>query len=246
MQDTVLQLLLQSDEEGGSKGSNKATIQYMCEKAKDSVAFINLEGYSVGKAIVTRKGIITFNFKITGEEAHSSKCATNGANAIAEAAHKIIELEKIKDEKGLTCNCGVISGGTVPNTVAGYCEFKANVRFATAEQLEWIKEHVKKVAETVYVKGCSCEVEQYGFRVAMEYCERNVELLEKINQVFDKVGLSRLEAAGGMGGSDAADVTVFGIPCIDDLGAIGGLIHNTGEYAYLNTLKRLAAIICNL
>ena len=248
--DRPIQLLLQSDEEGGSRPSNKATIRYMCEKAKDSIAFINLEGYSVGKAIITRKGIITFNFKITGEEAHSSKCATNGANAIAEAAHKIIELEKIKDEKGLTCNCGVISGGTVPNTVAGYCEFKANVRFATAEQLEWIKEHVKKVAKTVYVKGCSCEVEQYGFRVAMEYCERNVELLEKINQVFDKVGLSRLEAAGGMGGSDAADVTVFGIPCIDDLGAIGGLIHNTGEYAYLNTLydtpKRLAAIICNL
>ena len=248
--DRPIQLLLQSDEEGGSRPSNKATIRYMCEKAKDSIAFINLEGYSVGKAIITRKGIITFNFKITGEEAHSSKCATNGANAIAEAAHKIIELEKIKDEKGLTCNCGVISGGTVPNTVAGYCEFKANVRFATAEQLEWIKEHVKKVAETVYVKGCSCEVEQYGFRVAMEYCERNVELLEKINQVFDKVGLSRLEAAGGMGGSDAADVTVFGIPCIDDLGAIGGLIHNTGEYAYLNTLydtpKRLAAIIYNL
>ena len=248
--DRPVQLLLQSDEEGGSKGSNKATIQYMCEKAKDSVAFINLEGYSVGKAIVTRKGIITFNFKIKGVEAHSSKCATEGANAIAEAAHKIIELEKIKDEKGLTCNCGVISGGTVPNTVAGYCEFKANVRFATAEQLEWIKEHVKKVADTVYVEGCSCEVEQFGFRVAMEYCERNIELLEKINQVFDKVGLSRLEAAGGMGGSDAADVTVFGIPCIDDLGAIGGLIHNTGEYAYLNTLydtpKRLAAIVYNL
>ena len=248
--DRPVQLLLQSDEEGGSRGSQKATINYMCQKASKSVAFINLEGYSVGKAIITRKGIITFTFKITGQEAHSSKCATDGANAIAEAAHKIIELEKIKDEKGLTCNCGVISGGTVPNTVAGYCEFQANVRFATAEQLEWIKEHVKKVADTVYVKGCKCEVEQYGFRVAMEYCERNVELLERINQIFDKTGLSRLEAAGGMGGSDAADVTVFGIPCIDDLGAIGGLIHNTGEYALLETLhdtpKRLAAIICNL
>lgn len=248
--DRPIQLLLQSDEEGGSRGSNKETIKYMCEKAKDSVAFINLENYVPGKAVLIRKGIITFNFKITGKEAHSSKCATSGANAIAEAAHKIIELEKIKDEKGLTCNCGVISGGTVPNTVPGYCEFKANVRFANSEQLEWIKEHVKKVADNVYVEGCSCEVEQYGFRVAMEYSQKNVELFEKINIIFEKNGLSRLEQTSGHGGSDAADVTVFGIPCIDDLGAKGGLIHNTGEYAYLDTLhdtpKRLAAIICDL
>ena len=237
--------------EGENNGkNNKEPIRCICEKAKDSAAFINLENYDEGKAIIIRKGIITFNFKITGREAHSSACAIAGANAIAEAAHKIIELEKIKDHKGLTCNCGVISGGTVPNTVAGYCEFKANVRFATSEQLEWIKEHVQKIADTVYVKGCSCEVEQYGFRVAMEYSDKNAELLERINGIFEKVGLSRLEASLGLGGSDAADVTVFGIPCIDDLGARGGLIHNTGEYAYLDTLrdtpKRLAAIICGL
>lgn len=242
-----VRMLLQSDEEGGSRLSNKATIKYICEKAGDSAAFLNLEGYESGKAIIKRKGIITFNFKIKGREAHSAACAVAGANAIAEAAHKIIELEKIKDHDGLTCNCGVISGGTVPNTVPGYCEFKANVRFATAEQLEWIKEHVKKIADTVYVKGCSCEVEQFGFRVAMEYCDKNAELLEKMNNIFEKVGLSKLEASSGVGGSDAADVTVFGIPCIDDLGARGGLIHNTGEYAYLDSLcelpKRLAAVI---
>ena len=245
-----VQLLLQSDEEGGSRGSNKATIRYMCEKAKDSVAFINLEGYSEGKAILTRKGIVTFTFKITGQEAHSSKCATAGANAIAEAAHKIIELEKIKDEAGLTCNCGVISGGTVPNTVPGYCEFKVNIRFATAEQLEWITEHVKMIADKTYVKGCTCELERFSYRVAMEKCDRNYELLDRINDIFEQNRLSRLEAAGTASGSDAAEVTVYGIPCIDDLGAFGGLIHNTGEYAFLKTLrdtpKRLAAIICNL
>lgn len=125
-----------------------------------------------------------------------------------------------------------------------------NIRFATAEQLEWITEHVKMIADKTYVKGCTCEVERFGYRVAMEKCDRNYELLDRINDIFEQNGLSRLEAAGGTGGSDAADVTVYGIPCIDDLGAIGGLIHNTGEYAFLKTLrdtpKRLAAIICNL
>jgi len=204
----------------------------------------------VDKSCILRKGIITYVFKVHGIEAHSSICATHGANAIAEAAHKIIELEKLKDAKGLTCNCGVISGGSVPNTVAGYCEFKANIRYATAEQLEWVSEYVKKVADTVYVEGCTCEVERFGFRVAMEYAERNAELLDKINLIFDKFGMSRFEPMAGNGGSDAADATAFGITCLDNFGADGGRIHSPEEFALLEELhdmpKRLAAIICNI
>ena len=239
-------LLLQSDEEGGSMGSNKATIGYMCEKAKDSVAFLNLEGYAPGKVCIARKGIITFTFKIKGIEAHSSRCATDGANAIAEAAHKIIELEKLKDAEGLTCNCGVISGGSVPNTVAGYCEFKANIRFATADQLEWVRGYVKEIADTAHVKGCVCELEQTGFRVAMQYEERNQRLLDRMNEIFESVGMSTLEAMSGKGGSDAADATVYGIPCLDSLGTAGGRIHSPDEFSYLESLresaKRLAAV----
>ena len=45
-----------------------------------------------------------------GVAAHGAYCAIEGANAIAEAAYKIIELNKYKDDDGLTINCGVISG----------------------------------------------------------------------------------------------------------------------------------------
>ncbi len=242
-----VRLLLQSDEEGGSRGSQKATIGYMCEKSADSAAFLNLEPYEKGKICTRRKGIITFNFKIKGIEAHSSRCATSGANAIAEAAHKIIELEKLKDKDGLTCNCGVISGGSVPNTVAGYCEFKANVRYATAEQLEWVREYARKVAQTVYVKGCECEVEEFSFRVAMEKAECNYELADKINGIFGKVGLSQLEKNFGLGGSDAADVTTYGkVPCVDCLGVEGGKIHNPEEYAYIDSLKEMAKRVASI
>ena len=248
--DRPVKFLLQSDEENGSRLSNKATIQYMCEQAKDSVAFINLEGYNPGTMCTVRKGIVTFTFKIHGIEAHSSSCAKRGANAIAEAAHKIIEMEKLKDDAGLTCNCGVISGGTVPNTVAGYCEFKANIRFANAEQLAWVTEYAKQVAETTHVSGCTCELEQFGFRVAMEPCEMNDKLATRINEIFEDVGFSALKPFAGKGGSDAADTTVFGIPSIDQLGAEGGRIHSPEEYAVLSSLpelsKRIASLICKL
>ena len=239
-------LMLQSDEEGGSRGSQKATINYMCQRAQGAVAFLNLEGSAPGKACLVRKGIVTFKFTVTGVEAHSSRCAVAGANAICDAAYKIIELEKLKDDAGLTCNVGVVGGGSVPNTVAGSCEFLANVRFVNAEQLEWVKEYAQKVADTVHVPGCTCKVEIYGSRLAMEYAQRNVELLEKMNAIFDGCGLSRLEGVKCNGGSDAAEITCAGVPCIDNLGVQGGRIHSAEEFAIIPSLfesaKRMAAV----
>ena len=246
-----IMLLLQSDEEVGSRTSNKATIRYMCEKADGATAFINLEENVRDGICVARKGIITFTFRIHGVEAHSSSCATSGASAILEAAHKIIELEKLKDAEGLTCNVGLISGGSTPNTVPGSCEFKANVRFATAEQLEWVKAYAMKVADTVYVQGCTCDMEVFGFRVAMEEKQINLDLVERMNVAFEKAGLSRLSPIKCTGGSDAADVTTYGkTPCVDNMGVHGRRIHSPQENADLASLsemaKRLAAVILYL
>ena len=245
-----VKLILQTDEEVSSATSNKQTIGYMCDRALESVAFLNLEGSDKGKACLIRKGTITFTFKIEGVEAHGSQCATKGANAILDAAHKIIELEKLKDDEGLTCNCGVISGGTVSNTVPGYCEFKANIRFANTDQLNWVREHVKSIAETVHVPGCKCSVNNPKGRVAMEYSEKNVALLARMNEIFAENDLPVLEAAKRKGASDAADVTFAGAACIDSLGVRGGKIHSPDEFAYIDSLaeaaKRLVCVAANI
>ena len=245
-----VKLILQTDEEVSSAISNKATIGYMCARALESVAFLNLEGHTEGKACLQRKGTITFTFTVEGIEAHGSNCATAGASAILEAAHKIIELEKLKDNEGLTCNCGVISGGSVPNTVPGHCEFKANIRFANAEQLAWVRNHVKEVAETVYVPGCKTMINDPPGRVAMEYSEKNVALLARMNEIFVENGIPTLEAASRKGASDAADVTAAGAACVDSIGVRGGKIHSPNEYAYIDSLaesaKRLAAVAANI
>lgn len=244
--DRPVHLLLQSDEEVGSRFSKKETINFICEKAKDSVAFINLEGSKKGHACLIRKGIVTFTFTVTGKEAHSAKCATIGSNAIAEAAHKIIELEKIKDEKGLTCCCSIINGGTASNIVPGKCVFKANVRFATQEQLEWIRNYTKEIAQKTHVEGCSCTVTESQGRPAMEYCERNIQLLEQMNAVFEKCSLPILEISKSLGGSDAAYTTVYGIPTVDSLGVRGEFIHTPDEFAYIESLAEAAKRLVSL
>ena len=81
----------------------------------------------------------------------------------------------------------------------------------------------------------------------MELCDRNIQLLEKMNTIFEQNGFSRLEIGSRNGGSDAADVTVYGIPCIDSIGVMGENIHSIDEYAILRSLaesaKRLASVI---
>ncbi len=242
-----IRFLLQSDEENSSLFSEKKTIGYICEKAKNSAAFINLEGGEVGLACLQRKGVLNFTLTVTGQEAHASFCAIKGANAICEMAHKVIELEKLKDDEGITCNCGVIEGGTVGNTVAGSCKMKINIRFATEEQRKFAIDYVEKIANTTYVKGCTCSVQLDNSRIAMEYTERNVKLLEKMNKIFIANGMSPLKASKRRGGSDAAEITMIGVPTVDNLGPIGEAFHTTEEFAYVDTLleqaKRVASVI---
>lgn len=240
-----VKLILQTDEETSSKQSQKKSVEFMCRMAKDSAAFLNTESNYDEKVVLIRKGIARYRLVISGRSAHSSKCP-QGASAIAEAAYKILELEKLKDTDNLTCNCGVIHGGTVANTVPDHCEFIADIRFATQEDYAQVEKLIQTVADTVYIPGCSCQVEKVSFRPAMPLCERNAELLEAMNRIYAQVGLSPVEMKMETGGSDAAYTTIAGIPTVDSIGVTGGRIHSPEEFAYLRSLaeaaKRYAAV----
>lgn len=241
-----VQLLLQTDEENGSSSSKKATIEYICKKARGSVAFFNLEGHKDNTAVLQRKGILRYLFTVSGKALHSSRCA-EASNAIAEAAYKILQLEEMKDADGLTCNCGVISGGTSANTVAEKCCFYADIRFSSIEEAEAAKEKVKKIAEASKIRGCTCKAEEVSYRPAMIKCERNSELLCKMNEIYAANGMPVLNGRSCLSGSDAAYITECGIPCVDNIGTEGGNIHSVNEYIELNSLaesaKRIAAPI---
>ncbi len=245
-----LMLLLQTDEEVGSSLSEKATIRYICKRAEGAEAFLNLEGSQPGRVCIARKGILNYRFTVCGVEAHSSACAEEGASAIAEAAHKILALEKMKDPDGLTCNCGLIRGGTTPNTVAGLCEFVANVRYSTEEELALVTQRVREIAAHSTVPGCTCRVEQISHRIAMPPAERNLHLLQRVNGILADCDQPTLEPCKRNGGSDAADVTAAEIPCLDCLGVTGGGIHSPNEFALNDSLRepalRLALIATHL
>ena len=241
--DRPVMLILQSDEEVSSRFSQLRTIDFMCEKAKDAVAFLNTEGCSGTNgvndnlAILLRKGIVRYNLTVKGKSVHSCR-SFDGANAVLEAAHKIIELEKYKDTKwGITSNCGIINGGSAANTVPEECTVTVDFRFPDKEALDEIEAFVNEVAETSHVDGTSCEVVRISHRPAMVKSELNVKLLEKINEIYSDCELPVLESGSSRGGSDAAYTTNAGIPTVDNLGVLGDRIHSADEHAYLFSMK---------
>ena len=244
-----VKLLLQSDEEVGSRPSKKATINWICQQAKDAVAFLNLENNRNDNAGISRTGIARYEFTVTGKAAHSAACNT-GASAIAQAASILLELEKLKERNVLTCNCGLISGGSTPNSVPEKCTFVADIRYRDDEQLAIAKELLEKVSNTEYIPGCSSTYEQISYRVSMPVMQRNLDLLEQVNKILTDAGMAAMAPVALGGGSDAADVTAAGIPCLDGMGPKGGGVHSRNEFAYLASLpeaaKRVATILYNL
>lgn len=240
-----VRLLLQSDEETNSTTSNKETINYMCQKAADSIAFLNCESIRGNTAVLWRKGICRYRFEISGQSIHASRCAEGGASAIAEAAYKVIELEKLKDMEGLTCNCGLINGGTSANTVPDMCTFVAEIRFNNLDEQKKGEKILEAVAQKSYISGTSSIMTKISSRPAMEKNSLNFELLEKLNKIYSECGLPVLSPRQSLGGSDAAEITCAGIACVDSIGVAGDKIHTIDEYAVVSSLseaaKRIAA-----
>lgn len=241
-----IKLIVQTDEEKNSRPSGKDTIRIMLEESRGAVAFLNCENIreNTHTAVLTRKGIVQYEFKVIGKSVHSSKCP-DGISAIAEAAYKIIELEKMKDMDGITCNCGMISGGTADNTVPGECFFTADIRFRSDAEYKIISETVRHIAEKSYVGGI-CTVKERPHRPAMIETKENLKLLEKMNKIYGENSLPTLTARDCLGGSDAAYTTEAGIPTVDSIGVSGNAIHTVEEFGVLDSLteaaKRLAAV----
>lgn len=240
-----VKLIIQSDEENGSRNSKKTTVQYMCEKAKDSICFLNTELAKENKMIIAMRGICKYRFEITGKPVHSSRCF-KGVSAICEAAQKIIRLESYKDGNSITCNCGLISGGTAENTVPEKCTFTADFRFKTMDEQKEIAKAVEEIASTSFVEGSSCTYTLVSSRCSMPKTEKNIELFEKIKKIYSENGLGEFEMAEFLGGADSADLTNFGVPTLDGFGLLGGRIHQLGEFARLDSIayaaKKLASV----
>lgn len=157
----------------------------------------------------------------------------------------VLEIEKFKEPDGVTMNCGIIAGGTALNVVPEKCEVTIDVRFSTMEQMKRAHAFLEELVQKTTYAGTSAELERVSSRSPMELCQANLQMLDRLNRIYESVSMPTLEVTKSAGGSDAADMTARGIVTVDSVGVRGSGLHSKDEYAKVPSLvdaaKRLAA-----
>ena len=149
-----VRLVLDPDEENGAY-IGEAGGQFIRGAVRGCMAALNLESGRDGSLTVGRKGVLRAELTVRGTAAHAGNDYFSGVSAIREAAHKILELERISSPEGITVNCGLIRGGSAVNTVPEDCTVDIDVRFKNETQQEEALTHLRRVAETAFVPGTS-------------------------------------------------------------------------------------------
>ena len=245
-----LKFIMIGDEELSEGLSGEAGKSFIRDSARGCAAAITLEGSFGNKITVGRKGSIRYKVCVTGKATHAGESYANGISAIKEAAWKILEIEKPSNQEQITYNCGLLNGGTAPNTVPENAEFTLYNRYWRMEQRQEIKDHVEGIVAKSFIPGTHSTFEVIRERLPMEATEDNYALAEHINITCQKYGFGDRVPHLQSSGSDASYTTMAGAPSVCTMGPRGGCIHSKDEYLEAETLissaKILAATIVEL
>ena len=214
---------------------------------KDSVkgfkAALNCESGRRNGLVTGRKGILRMEMEVTGISGHSGVDYFKSANAIREAAHKIIALEENSRQGGATYNCSVVSGGSAANIIPDKCCFTVDIRVCDNKAMAEAEAFVEKVAACVYVPGCSTTVRKVSCRPPMEQNEDSMTLFEKFRDLSLRLGMGDLSPIFSGGGSDSSYTQLAGVPSICALGPYGGGVHRRDEYVVIDAIPERAGLL---
>ena len=241
-----VKLIFSGDEEVGHRNSDGAEV--FSEDAGIMEAALNCEsGMLDGRVAVGRKGGLGMKMVIEGVAAHAGNNPQDGRSAIKEAAYKIIEIEKHTDYEGTTFNCGIISGGTVPNQVPDHCEFSIDCRIKTEEAGKEAVRLMQSIADKAYVDGTRTTlIVPSGIGKPMEANEANMALFERYEEASRTAGAIKPRAFFSGGGSDASITSGAGVPSICTVGIRGADNHSLRERALLPSLKERSRVLLAL
>ena len=228
------------DEEIGSPFSGPV----IRELAPQHDAALVLEGARAnGDIVSSRKGITDFTIVIEGRAAHAGVEPEKGRNAILQAAHTIQDLQGLNGRwPGVTCNVGVVRGGTRSNVVAERCELQLDLRSPELATLEEAEAEVARICADVVVPDVTIALDQHGWHRPMEKGEGGARLVDIAVGAASELGFPLRDAATG-GASDANTTSSAGTPTIDGLGPVGGDDHGPAEWVDLSTIVPRTALL---
>ena len=220
------------EEEVGSPTS-RARIEEAARGHK--YALIMEPGRDGDRVVTSRKGVGRFTLTVKGAASHAGVRHEDGRSAIHEMARQIMRIEAKTDyARGITCNVGLIQGGTGVNVVPAECRIDVDLRVPSqllAEEMTHWFLNLEPIGKDV-----TLTVEGGMNRPPYQKDAGIAELFGKAQAIYREIGKELLDVPLTGGGSDGNFTAALGIPTLDGLGADGKGAHAAYEQIYFSSL----------
>jgi glutamate carboxypeptidase len=220
------------EEEVGSPTS-RARIEEAARGHK--YALVMEPGRDGDRVVTSRKGVGRFTLTVKGAASHAGVRHQDGRSAIHEMAKQIMRIEAKTDyARGITCNVGLIQGGTGVNVVPAECRIDVDLRVPSqqlAEEMTHWFLNLEPIGQDV-----TLTVEGEMNRPPYQKDAGITALFEKAQAIYREIGKELLDVPLTGGGSDGNFTAALGIPTLDGLGADGKGAHAAYEQIYYSSL----------
>lgn len=232
---------MNSDEEISSNYS-KEWLKQLAQKSE--YAIVMEPGRKNGEYVCERKGLAKYHVEVRGIAAHAGVAPQDGASAIHELAHLILEMTKLIDyDKGTSVNVGTISGGTGANVVSAYAECLIDTRFDAIEEQQKIEKVLEELIANPADPRVTITYSSEGFRPPMTMTEKTKKLMSWMDENGADNGMTMKWVKTG-GGSDGNFIAFEGCTVIDGVGPTGDGVHSDSEKLQIDTIeKRLEVVL---
>ncbi|MEM9429442.1 MAG: M20 family metallopeptidase [Pseudomonadota bacterium] len=220
-----------ADEEVGSPTSQETIIE-LARAAK--YVLVTEPAREGGKIVTARKGAVRYRVVAKGRASHAGSRHADGRSAIAEIARTVLKFEALTDyESGVTCNVGLIQGGTGTNVVPAEAWIKVDIRIPNMAALAGVEAFVE--ALTPEDPDVSLEITGGLDRPPYERSPGIDGLFARAHEIAAGLGwdLQQLKTGGGSDGNFTAAI----VPTLDGLGVDGKGGHTDYEQLYISSLE---------
>ena len=234
-------VFVNTDEETGSPDSRNR-VAHLARHVER--AFVLEPSFGPDGSLKTaRKGVGTFEIRLTGKAAHSGLDPDGGASAVNELAHLIQTLHSLNDrDAGVSVNVGVVGGGTRSNVIAAEARAEVDVRVLTLAEGKRIEEAIRSIQPVT--PGVSLDV-RGGVRIPpVERTPRNRALWEAAQAAAGEFGVELSEVVSG-GGSDGNTTSQF-TATLDGMGMVGDGAHAPHEFIEESCLVERCTLLARL
>jgi glutamate carboxypeptidase len=198
-------------------------------------ALVMEPGRDGDRVVTARKGVGRFVMTVKGRASHAGVRHEDGRSAILEMAKQILRIEARTDyARGITCNVGLVTGGTGVNVVSAECTAEIDLRVPSqqlAEEMTHWFVNLEPIGQDVEV-----HVEGGMNRPPYQKDAGIAELFGKAQAIYREIGKELLDVPLTGGGSDGNFTAALGIPTLDGLGADGKGAHAAYEQIYYSSL----------